>query len=37
VIRDYENDRVLDTVTGPVATIETAFAGHLLVVAEPAN
>lgn len=36
-LRDYENDRVLGTVTGPTGTVETSFTGHLLLVAEPTN
>ena len=37
VLRDYENDREMGTVTGPTARIDAAFDGHLLLVAIPAN
>ena len=36
-VRDYENDRDLGVVTGPSATMEVSFDGHLLLVAEPAD
>ena len=35
VLRDYENARELGRVAGPTATVDVAFDGHLLVVAEP--
>ncbi len=36
-IRDYENGRDLGVVTGPSATLDVSFDGHLLILAEPAD
>jgi alpha-galactosidase len=35
VVRDYENDKELGTVRGPVGTIDTKFQKHLLLEASP--
>jgi alpha-galactosidase len=34
-VRDYVNDQVLATVTGPEASLSAEFAGHLLIEASP--
>jgi alpha-galactosidase len=35
IIRDYENDKVLGTLRGPVAALDLAFEKHLLLEAKP--
>jgi alpha-galactosidase len=34
-VRDYENNKVLGTVHGPTARLETSFARHLMLEADP--